>query len=296
MKLKIQEVYKNYGKVQALSGVSLELDAGVYGLLGPNGAGKSTLIQIITGNLKATRGEVFYNNKNVWKNMKSYKRLLGYVPQSQGIYDMFTAKQFLEYMAILKDVDKKKIPRQIQQILKIVGLTDVQNQKLGGFSGGMRQRILIGQALLGNPKIVILDEPTAGLDPKERIRIRNFISKIAEKKIVLIATHVVSDVESIAKEIILLGNGCIASRGTPKELCETLDGKVWECVIPSELYEIMEKQFIISNLQELPDGVVGVRFIGEEAKVNLLTKKDIKVEKSFPNLQEVYLSIFAESR
>lgn len=296
MKLKIQEVYKNYGKVQALSGVSLELDAGVYGLLGPNGAGKSTLIQIITGNLKATRGEVFYNNKNVWKNTKSYKRILGYVPQSQGIYDMFTAKQFLEYIAILKDVDKKRIHKQIQQILKIVGLTDVQNRKLGGFSGGMRQRILIGQALLGNPKIVILDEPTAGLDPKERIRIRNFISKIAENKIVLIATHVVSDVESIAKEIILLGNGRVASRGTPKELCAALDGKVWECAVPSELYEMLEEQFVISNLQELPSGMIGVRFIGEEAAVSLLTKKGIKVEKSFPNLQEVYLSIFAESR
>lgn len=296
MKLRIEDVRKNYGKVQALSGVSLELDTGVYGLLGPNGAGKSTLIQIITGNLAASGGEIFYNDKKIQKDAKSYKRILGYVPQSQGIYDMFTAKQFLEYMAILKDVEKKKIPGQIQHILEVVGLTDVQNRKLGGFSGGMRQRILIGQALLGNPKIVILDEPTAGLDPKERIRIRNFISKIAGDKIVLVATHVVSDVESIAKEIILLGNGKVADRGTPKELCQMLNGRVWECQVPSELCEAMERRFIISNLQEIPGGMAGVRFIGEEAMVNKLVQKGFPVESAFPNLQEVYLSIFAKEQ
>ncbi len=296
MQLEIKNIHKNYGKVQALKGVSMELNAGVYGLLGPNGAGKSTLIQIITGNLSASDGEICYDGKNIKKSEKNYKRLLGYVPQSQGIYDSFTAKQFLEYMAILKDVDKKNIPKQINSILEVVSLTEVKDRKLGGFSGGMRQRILIGQALLGNPEIVILDEPTAGLDPKERIRIRNFISKIAENKIVLIATHVVSDVESIAKEIILLGNGVIAGKGTPEELCGALNGQVWECNISPSQYEEMEKQFVITNLQEVPGGTIRVRFIGQETKVNQIIENSIQVQSVYPNLQEVYLHIFSESR
>lgn len=296
MQLEIKNIHKNYGKVQALKGVSMELNAGVYGLLGPNGAGKSTLIQIITGNLSASDGEICYDGKNIKKSEKNYKRLLGYVPQSQGIYDSFTAKQFLEYMAILKDVDKKNIPKQINSILEVVSLTEVKDRKLGGFSGGMRQRILIGQALLGNPEIVILDEPTAGLDPKERIRIRNFISKIAENKIVLIATHVVSDVESIAKEIILLGNGVIAGKGTSEELCGALNGQVWECNISPSQYEEMEKQFVITNLQEVPGGTIRVRFIGQETKVNQIIGNSIQVQSVYPNLQEVYLHIFSESR
>lgn len=296
MQLEIKNIHKNYGKVQALKGVSMELNAGVYGLLGPNGAGKSTLIQIITGNLSASDGEICYDGKNIKKSEKNYKRLLGYVPQNQGIYDSFTAKQFLEYMAILKDVDKKNIPKQIDSILEVVSLTEVKDRKLGGFSGGMRQRILIGQALLGNPEIVILDEPTAGLDPKERIRIRNFISKIAENKIVLIATHVVSDVESIAKEIILLGNGVIAGKGTPEELCEALNGQVLECNISPSQYEEMEKQFVITNLQEVPGGTIRVRFIGQETKVNQIIENSIQVQSVYPNLQEVYLHIFSESR
>lgn len=296
MQLEIKNIHKNYGKVQALKGVSMELNAGVYGLLGPNGAGKSTLIQIITGNLSASDGEICYDGKNIKKSEKNYKRLLGYVPQNQGIYDSFTAKQFLEYMAILKDVDKKNIPKQIDSILEVVSLTEVKDRKLGGFSGGMRQRILIGQALLGNPEIVILDEPTAGLDPKERIRIRNFISKIAENKIVLIATHVVSDVESIAKEIILLGNGVIAGKGTPEELCEALNGQVWECNISPSQYEEMEKQFVITNLQEVPGGTIRVRFIGQKTKVNQIIENSIQVQSVYPNLQEVYLHIFSESR
>lgn len=281
MRLKINDIYKNYGKIQALSGISLELDAGVYGLLGPNGAGKSTLIQIIVGNLKPSRGEIFYNQKNVCKDNGNFKRILGYVPQSQGIYDMFTAKQFLEYMAILKDVDKKYISKQIEKVLGVVGLTDVQNQKLGEFSGGMRQRVLIGQALLGNPQIIVLDEPTAGLDPKERIRIRNFISRIAENKIVLIATHVVSDVESIAKEIILLGNGKIESKGTPQELCGRLEGKVWECLVPTAVYEVLDRQFIISNINEITKEIIGVRFIGVEKQIKILEKKESTLKKYF---------------
>lgn len=296
MKLRVDDIYKNYGNVQALTGVTLEFGAGVYGLLGPNGAGKSTLIQVITGNLQATKGKIFYNGKDIIKEGKSYKKVLGYVPQSQGIYDMFTAKKFLEYMAILKDVDKKKIQIQIEEVLHVVGLTEVMNQKLGEFSGGMKQRILIGQALLGNPEILILDEPTAGLDPKERIKIRNFISKIAENKIVLIATHVVSDIETIAKETILLDKGKIVCQGEPKELCQMLNGMVWECIVQSKQYDILNRNVIISNLQENSGGMLSVRFICEREVAEKLMNSGIGIKKVFPNLQEIYLYTFTESR
>lgn len=256
MSLIIRNVCKNYGKIKALENVSLELKPGVYGLLGPNGAGKSTLLQVITGNLRTSKGEILYNGSDINKNAKNYKRVLGYVPQSQGIYERFTAEMFLEYMAILKAVDKKNIHTQVERVLDVVGLKGVKDRKIGGFSGGMQQRLLIAQALLGNPEIIVFDEPTAGLDPKERIKIRNFISRIAEDKIILVATHVVSDVETIAKEIILLGKGKIIAQGMPSELCMGLNGHVWECQVHAGLYELIDRNFMISNLQEKSGGIL----------------------------------------
>lgn len=292
MQLEVKDLSKNYGKITALKKVSLSLTPGVHGLLGPNGAGKSTLIRIVTGNLQATSGEVLYNGENVKSDEKAYKKVLGYVPQSQGIYDTFPAKKFLEYMAVLKAIKKQEISQEVQRVLEVVGLRDVQNRKLGGFSGGMRQRILVAQALLGNPEIIILDEPTAGLDPKERIKIRNFISRIAENKIILLATHVVSDVESIAKEIILLGEGEIKRQGTPKELCQSLDGGVFECVLHPDCFDELEETYVVSNILELPDGSLKIRILGNADDAMKLENKQIQVECVFPNLQEVYLSTF----
>lgn len=296
MELAIKNVSKNYGNVQALSHISLKLEKGVYGLLGPNGAGKSTLIQIITGNLKPSEGNIYFNGKEIQKEGKNYKRILGYAPQSQGLYDMFTAEKFLEYIALLKEMKKAEISRQVAEILETVGLTEARDRKLGGFSGGMKQRILIGQALLGNPKILILDEPTAGLDPKERIRIRNFISRISKDKIVLIATHVVSDIETIAREIILLGKGNLMGQGTPENLCKTLVGNVWECTIHSEQYSMLEEKGMVSNVQEMPGGTIRVRFLSEETSISSLQAAFIDVRPVFPNIQDVYLNIFSESR
>lgn len=296
MELAIKNVSKNYGKVQALSHISLKLEEGVYGLLGPNGAGKSTLIQIITGNLKPSEGNIYFNGKEIQKEGENYKRILGYAPQSQGLYDMFTAEKFLEYIALLKEMKKEEISRQVAEILETVGLTEARDRKLGGFSGGMKQRILIGQALLGNPKILILDEPTAGLDPKERIRIRNFISRISKDKIVLIATHVVSDIETIAREIILLGKGNLMGQGTPENLCKNLAGNVWECTIHSEQYPMLEEKGMVSNVQEMPGGTIHVRFLSEEASISSLQADFIDVRPVFPNIQDVYLNIFSESR
>ena len=292
MALEVRSLSKNYGKVQALKNVSFKIDTGVYGLLGPNGAGKSTMIRIITGSMRASSGEVLYNGRRIRENEKAYKKILGYVPQRQGMYDSFTAARFLEYMAVLKELKRKKIPEEVERVLKIVGLQEDALRRLGGFSGGMKQRVLIAQALLGDPRIIILDEPTAGLDPKERIKIRNFISRIGENRTILLATHVVSDVESIAREILLLGDGVLKEKGTPRELCAMLDGSVFECILPGqEGFDRVEAQFPVSNVLELPDGRIAVRVIGSgrEVRKNL---GQYGVREVFPNLQEVYLSLF----
>ena len=292
MTLEVRSLSKNYGKVQALKNVSFKIDTGVYGLLGPNGAGKSTMIRIITGSMRASSGEVLYNGSRIRENEKAYKKILGYVPQRLGMYDSFTAARFLEYMAVLKELKRKKIPEEVERVLKIVGLQEDALRRLGGFSGGMKQRVLIAQALLGDPRIIILDEPTAGLDPKERIKIRNFISRIGENRTILLATHVVSDVESIAREILLLGDGELKDKGTPRELCAMLDGSVFECILPGqEGFDRVEAQFPVSNVLELPDGQIAVRVIGSgrEVRKNL---GQYGVREVFPNLQEVYLSLF----
>lgn len=292
MALEVRSLSKNYGKVQALKNVSFKIGTGVYGLLGPNGAGKSTMIRIITGSMRASSGEVLYNGRRIRENEKAYKKILGYVPQRQGMYDSFTAARFLEYMAVLKELKRKEIPEEVERVLKIVGLQENALRRLGGFSGGMKQRVLIAQALLGNPRIIILDEPTAGLDPKERIKIRNFISRIGENRTILLATHVVSDVESIAREILLLGDGVLKEKGTPRELCAMLDGSVFECILPGqEGFDRVEAQFPVSNVLELPDGRISVRVIGSgrEVRKNL---GQYGVREVFPNLQEVYLSLF----
>ena len=292
MALEVRSLNKKYGKVQALKNVSFKIDTGVYGLLGPNGAGKSTMIRIITGSMRASSGEVLYNGRRIRENEKAYKKILGYVPQRQGMYDSFTAARFLEYMAVLKELKRKEIPEEVERVLKIVGLQEDALRRLGGFSGGMKQRVLIAQALLGDPRIIILDEPTAGLDPKERIKIRNFISRIGENRTILLATHVVSDVESIAREILLLGDGELKDKGTPRELCAMLDGSVFECILPGqEGFDRVEAQFPVSNVLELPDGQIAVRVIGSgrEVRKNL---GQYGVREVFPNLQEVYLSLF----
>ena len=292
MTLEVRSLSKNYGKVQALKNVSFKIDTGVYGLLGPNGAGKSTMIRIITGSMRASSGEVLYNGSRIRENEKAYKKILGYVPQRQGMYDSFTAARFLEYMAVLKELKREEIPEEVERVLKIVGLQEDALRRLGGFSGGMKQRVLIAQALLGDPRIIILDEPTAGLDPKERIKIRNFISRIGENRTILLATHVVSDVESIAREILLLGDGELKDKGTPRELCAMLNGSVFECILPGqEGFDRVEAQFPVSNVLELPDGQIAVRVIGSgrEVRKNL---GQYGVREVFPNLQEVYLSLF----
>lgn len=218
--LEIKSVTKKYGKKVALKDVSLNLTPGVYGLLGPNGAGKSTLMNLLTLNLRADAGEIFWEENNIVSMGRSYRKLVGYAPQQQGLYDSFSGRRFLSYMASLKGLKKAETAGEIDRVLSYVNMQEAADRAIGGYSGGMKQRILIAQAILGNPKLIVLDEPTAGLDPKERIRIREKIAEIAEGRIVLFSTHVVSDVERIAKEIVLLKEGEIVSSDTVENLCD----------------------------------------------------------------------------
>lgn len=229
MELLVKNINKTYGKKKrALCDVTMSFTPGIYGLLGPNGSGKSTLMNIITDNLKADGGEVLYDGQSIHKRKEAYRAKIGYMPQQQAIYDNFTGEEFMWYMAALKGLDKKQAESRIESLIAMVNLGEEKGKKIGSYSGGMKQRILIAQALLNDPDILIMDEPTAGLDPSERIRIRNFLSEISENKIIIIATHIVSDIEFIAKEIILLKAGEIIDHGSPQQLLEELDGMVYE--------------------------------------------------------------------
>lgn len=218
--LELCNISKKYKEKIALNDVSLKLDNGIYGLLGPNGAGKSTLMNIITGNLEPTEGTIKWEGKEVKELGSNYRSLLGYAPQQQGMYETFSGRRFLSYMATLKGIPKSSMEDEINRVLLYVNMVEKSNQKIGTYSGGMKQRILIAQAIIGNPKLVILDEPTAGLDPKERVRIRERIAELSKNKIILVSTHVVSDIESIAKKIILIKTGKIIDYANVRSLCD----------------------------------------------------------------------------
>lgn len=294
MKLEICGISKSYGKgKKALDCFWAELTPGVYGLLGPNGAGKSTLMNILTGNLQPDEGEILVDGQSVKEMGKDYRAILGYMPQQQGLYDNFTAMEFLRYFAALKAIPKKEAKKRIGKLLKIVNLEEVRHRKVGGFSGGMKQRVLLAQALLNDPKILILDEPTAGLDPRERIRIRNHISEISQDKIILLATHVVSDVECIAKEILLIKNGTLLKSKRPEELLKSMEGFVWETGVSADKLPLLEKECLVSNVHVAKDGLK-VRLLGTKKELEtklqtLLDKESIELEFAEANLEDVYL-------
>ena len=226
--LKIEGLVKKYGDFTALKGINLELNEGVTGILGANGAGKSTLLNLITDNIKRTEGKILYNDKDILSLGAGYRKKVGYTPQLQGMYEDFTAGQFLRYIGALKGMKHRKCKQEIRELLTLVGLGEYASKKLGSFSGGMRQRVLLAAAMLDDPEILILDEPTAGLDPEERIRLRNHIAELAKNRIVLLATHIVSDIECVAEKVIVMKKGEVIKYASPTDLMVEIEGKVGE--------------------------------------------------------------------
>lgn len=224
--LSLNGVNKHYGTNHALIDFDYDFRDGVYGLLGPNGAGKSTMMNIITQNIPCDPdSEILWNGEDINKLQAKYRRRIGFMPQQQELYPSFTAARFVGYLAALKGIKREKIDSEVERVLDLVELSDQSAEKLGGFSGGMKQRVLIAQALLGNPKLLILDEPTAGLDPKQRVITRNLISSLSKDKIVIISTHIVSDIETIADRILLIKQGELIDEGTVPELCAKVEGE-----------------------------------------------------------------------
>lgn len=286
MELRIENLTKSYGNKIALDDFTATLTDGIYGLLGPNGAGKSTMMKILTENLCPDRGRILVNGVPRGQMGAAYRELLGYVPQQQGMYPHFTARRFLSYVAALKGMSREQAREEIQSVAAMVNMEAYLDKRLGTFSGGMKQRILIAQAILNSPKILILDEPTAGLDPKERIRIRNLISRISMDRIVILATHVVSDVEFIAKEILMLKNGHLLSQLRPSQLLQQMKGKVFEIPVTQSQLETIQEQYSVSNIRKDEWDQIWVRVVTDQLP------PESHVQEVSPTLEDVYLYTF----
>lgn len=284
--LKLDRVTKQFKNKIAVERVSLCLKEGVYGFLGANGAGKTTLLRMLCGVLKPTAGEIQCNGVGISKLDGEYRYMLGYLPQDFGYYPDFTAKRYLEYLAACKAVPKAISGEKVQEMLRLVGLEGEQKSKIRTFSGGMLRRLGIAQALLNDPEILILDEPTSGLDPKERIRFRNIISALSKGRIVILSTHIVSDVEFIADEILLMKKGKVVEQGSVRQVTEGIKGKVWEYVAEqAEAFRINDT-FAVSNLKNEGDKV-RLRIVSDACPFEGAVKVD-------PGLEDVYLYYFEE--
>ena len=263
MELSLDRLTRHYGSKIAVDCVSATLKPGVYGLLGANGAGKTTLMRMMCAILEATSGEVFLDGKDVISMGEDYRNVLGYLPQDFGYYPNYTAMEFLMYVSALKGIPKKIAKRRAGELLEEVGLSHVAGKKVKTFSGGMKQRVGIAQALLNHPKVLILDEPTAGLDPKERVRFRNLLSDYAEDKIVILSTHIVSDIEAIADEVLLMKQGKFVLQGTVPELVRKADGKVWELEVSSAEAKKWQTKSTVANLRH-EGGKAVLRIISDD--------------------------------
>lgn len=281
MKVTFKEVSKQYKGKYALENFASELENGVYGLLGANGAGKTTLINIFVGILKCDKGQVFINDVDVRSLGIDFLSHIGYLPQYPQFYKNFEVMDFLRYMCVLKDIPKEQGEKRAKELLEIVNLGDATNKKIGALSGGMRQRVGIAQAMLNDPDILILDEPTAGLDPQERIRFRNLITKFSENRIVLLATHIVSDIEYIANQVILLKDGQLLKQDSPQALARGIEGKVWKVTATDETMGEKLNHLKISNMMRDQNGI-HLRVIDDE-------KPNVHAVNVQPNLEDVFL-------
>ena len=284
LELTLNQVTKKYKDLCAVDHVEAVFTHGVYGLLGANGAGKTTLLRLMCDILRPDEGEILLDRNPINRLGASYRRFLGYLPQDFGVYPNFTAEQFLLYIARLKGLSKFEAKRQTDDLLHMVGLEDKKQKKLKGFSGGQRQRVGIAQALLGDPEILVLDEPTAGLDPEERIRFRGIISDLSQQKLVLLSTHIVSDLEAVANEIILLRKGVVLEMQKPASLLEQLNGQVWLVTVPAVDEAALTKQYTCSNVMHT-DGKSVIRLLSESAP-----RPD--AVPTAPNMEDLYLYYF----
>ena len=279
--LVVNNVSKKYGSFYALKDINLEFNNGVYALLAPNGAGKTTLIKLLTTLIFPTSGEILYKGTDIVSLDGEYREIIGYLPQDFGYYRNYTSRKFLLYLAALKGIKKEDAVEKVKEVLKVVSLENVENKKMKGFSGGMIQRVGIAQALLNDPKILILDEPTAGLDPKERVRFRNLLSDLSRDRIVIISTHIVSDIEFISNEVIMIKDHKVLYKDSIENICSTLDGMVYETSMTFEESKEFRKKYIL--LSEKQDGgIMKARFISQGNN----DEKWIKVN---PNIEDVFL-------
>ena len=289
MRLTVEGLSKTYrGSVRALRGVNLSLRPGVLGLLGPNGAGKSTLMRILATITRPSSGRVIWNDADVPKKPDALRSVLGYLPQDFGVYPNLSAIEFLDYLAAVKGIPAEAAKRRISELLALVNLADVAKRPLGGYSGGMRQRVGIAQALLNDPKLLIVDEPTAGLDPEERVRFRNLLSELSGERIVILSTHIVSDVEAVATEIAILARGELLAHGAPEELLERVNGKIWEVVVPSGELATLRAKYLISSTAHRSDGV-HARVVADAAPSGVARALE-------PSLEDAYLAVLASQR
>lgn len=288
MQLSIENVSKHYGSGnRALRNFTLQLKSGVLGLLGPNGAGKTTLMSILATITRATEGRVTWNGSDLATDPDALRSTLGYLPQDFGVYPNLNAVEFLEYLAAVKGLGAAAAKRRIDELLALVNLTDVRKRALGGYSGGMKQRVGIAQALLNDPQLLIVDEPTAGLDPEERVRFRNLLSELSGERIIILSTHIVSDVEATATDIALISQGTLVAHASPEELLQQVEGKVWEWILPSADLNVARQKYLVSNTARRSDGV-HARVLGEAPPAG--------AQPVVPNLEDAYLFCLSQHR
>ena len=289
MNLTIDGVSKRYrGDVMALTDFSLELSPGVLGLLGPNGAGKSTLMRILSTISSPTKGCVRWNDVDIAKKPNSLRSVLGYLPQDFGVYPHLTAVEFLQYVAAAKGMRPREAKKRIDVLLALVNLTEVRNQSLGGYSGGMRQRVGIAQALLNDPEVLIVDEPTAGLDPEERVRFRNLLAELSGERIVILSTHIVSDVEASATKLAIVSDGRLLQVTSPEALLRSVDGRVWSWMVASEGLTEARQKHLISGMIRKPDGI--------ELRTVCDVRPSLDASPRQPTLEDAYLAAITSKR
>jgi ABC-2 type transport system ATP-binding protein len=291
MQLVVENLSKEYrGKqsVRALSNIRLSLGSGVVGLLGPNGAGKSTLMRILATITQPTSGRVLWNDADIAKQPDALRTVLGYLPQDFGVYPHLNALEFLEYLAAVKGLPADAARTRIRELLELVNLTGAAKRPLGGYSGGMRQRVGIAQALLNDPQLLIVDEPTAGLDPEERVRFRNLLSELSGERIVILSTHIVSDIEAVATSIAIMEQGHLLAHDAPEALLASVAGKVWEAIVPSAALTTLRQTYLVSSTSHRSDGI--------HARVVSNTPPQSDARPLDPTLEDAYLFALAKHR